>query len=437
MKKRFAAALALILMIVPLVSGCKNTAETNIKTRKLTVWVSSREYASPMENQFVSDHPGVDWGLDVRVVEPSQMAEKLEEAQRTGVDLPDVFMLSPEQLPVMINSDDTADLNSLGLVFDPTRYCEYAFLMGKTADGSLKAVCWQVDPVMFFYRRSLARRYLGTDDPDNIAPMLADWDSFLETARIIRDKSIELTNGRTRMTAGLQDVLIPRLSCLDGGWTGGGGELVMPDGAEELFDFALLYKSENLCRGAEQLSEMWIAGISDPFDVFGYFASPIGMKNILKKACTVKTADGEVSSFGDWAAVEGPAAYNQGGAWLAAYGGSEMREEAAVFIGYFASEQSAMRKFFLQSGATPADINVAEHIKFDPQFGEPFLGGQNYFAVATSAADKIPPRTAASRFDQRLKYAFCDAAEAYADGYKDRGQAVDDFTASAQQIIGL
>ena len=45
-------------------------------------------------------------------------------------------------------------------------------------NGIQKGVTWQATPGLFAYRRSIAKKVLGTDDPDQVQKQLKDWDKF-------------------------------------------------------------------------------------------------------------------------------------------------------------------------------------------------------------------------------------------------------------------
>ena len=415
-----------VFVMVSILSGCGRTPE--IITKKLKVWVFSEDYADALGHAFAADHPSADFAPEFILVDVAGLPKRLSEAEETGDGLPDVIMLSPDILPRMLESGALAELAALGLTPERDRYFHYTYDMGLDGVGVLRAAPWQANPCMFFYRRSMARVYLGSDDPDIIAPMLADWDGFYTAALTISQES----DGKTRMTAGLDDLLRPQLASGGFCWLREDGSLNMTPEVVSLFDIAASLVSQRLVWQAEQWSEAWVAGMSDPASVFGYFLSPIELRYVLKRAAGGTTA-GE-GSFGDWAAAPGPAARNQGGVWLAAYSGTKLPQEAGIFIGYFTSEREAMRKYSLQTGQFSSDVNVSEQIKFDPQFSEPILAGQNYYPVAVESAVRITARKA-TRYDSSLDIAFCEEAAAYATGQKTLEQAAADFRATAEGII--
>ena len=421
--QRFAAFFIICAVLLGTLCGCGSGEEIDLRP-VLKIWVYTDEHKQNIERSFVADMSSLLWRAEISVVPVSELDERLAAAEQEG-NMPDVFMLSPDNLSYYINSSQTADLSSLGFEPSDTLYYPYTTQMSTDSEGALKAICWQPDPGLFFYRRSLAKAYLGTDEPAEIQKMVENWDSFTETARTLRDKS----EGKTRMLAGAGELMMPYLFSDEEGWIDGGGKFNMSSRANELMDYAALLHSEQLIYEAEQWSPAWIAGIEDSQSVFGYFSSGIGMEAILRKACG-GTIDGE-GSFGDWAAVAGPSGYNWGGCWFAVSENSNHKRSASVFLEYIFSETEAMKKNCLVSGSFSPSRTVVEQIKYDPQFSDSFLSGQNYYVQMASAANGIVCGKA-TRYDAVIDELFTVCTEAYAYGHKTRNQAVDDFYSAVQ-----
>lgn len=48
--------------------------------------------------------------------------------------------------------------------------------------------CWNAEPGLFAYRRSIAKDILGTDDPEEVQAALSDWNKFNKVAAQAKDK---------------------------------------------------------------------------------------------------------------------------------------------------------------------------------------------------------------------------------------------------------
>lgn len=417
------ALLCVLLPCFAAFSGCGGGS--NDSRPALSVWVYSDEYARQLERAFDSDMSAAAWRLDITVVTAAELDNRIAQAAEKN-ELPDVFMLSPDSLRKYVDSDLTADLGELGISYSPSTYYSYTTDAATDDTGVLKAACWQPDPGLFFYRRSLAKAYLGTDSPDEVGEKLSDWDGFLAAARSIR----ELSRGKTYMVVGIEDMMRAYLGSDPDGWESD-GRMALSSAAADFLDYAKTMADEELIYDAEQWSASWVAGISDPQSVFGYFSSGLGMKDVLKKAC-----GGSVEGYGsyaDWACIEGPSPYNWGGCWFAVSASSDMKKQASVFLEYFTCEKEAMERNFLIDGAFSANRSVVETIKFDSQFGDPFLAGQNYYAVQAKVADDITM----ARLTERAPFidnAFSECVRAYVFDGQSRDDALSDFAKRVQAV---
>ncbi len=414
------AAVMLISMSFALVSCGKKT--------KITVWVYSDEYKTEMENFLNTSKLKTTFDANIRVVNSSDFEEELSNAIEKKQDIPDVFMLSPDNISKYVNSEITADVTSLGLNVNTDDYYAYTLQAATDGGGKVKAIGWQADPGLFMYRRSMAKVYLGTDTPDEVQAMVSTWDGFYDTAKQIYAES----GGKTRILAGQEDLMRPYMAGNDSPWIQN-NKLVISDTVSSYLDYIGKMSEEHLIYTAEQWSEAWVKGISDSQSVFGYFSSGICMQYAMKKACGGK-AKGE-GSYGDWAVIPGPSGYCWGGSWLAAYSGSKQKKAAGEFISIFTActdDETRMDesvKYFRTSGEFSASKAVVSQIRFDPQFEDTFIGGQNYYHQLSIVADDVEMSNL-TVYDNRINVMFNTYMNEYVAGLKSKEQALADFKTS-------
>lgn len=418
MNRNIRRIFAVVLLFLLTFCGCADNSGEDTRPA-LTVWVFSDNHKTVIERATASALTSVDWRLDVHVVGVDEVSRLLSGESASSAAAPDVFMLSPDLLPAFVNSDITADLGALGIVLDDTRYYSYTIDAG-TSGGVLKAACYEPDPGLFFYRRSLASYYLGTDDPARIQDMISDWEGFYQTAL----KLYEASEGVTRMAMGVEELMMAYLSDVS---LVSDGRLYVGDEALDFMAYCNKMASAGLIYNAQQWSDAWVAGISDPQSVFGYFSSGLGMEHVLKPCCG-GSIPGE-GSYGDWAAVPGPESFNWGGCWFAVHSSSKMKDAASEFIGYFVCEEEAMRTNSLISGLFSANRTVVEQIKFDSQFSESFLSAQNCYGMMAQSADRIS-MSSGTEYDTVINPLFARFTADYAFGYSSLEQALSDFERS-------
>ncbi len=400
------------------------------RKNKITVWVYSEEYRSELEDFLRTTSYDLSFEASIRVVNSTDFEAEFSKATASGSGIPDVFMLSPDNIKKYIESDMTADVSELGLEVTSDRYYPYVVEAATNQRGAVKAVGWQADPGIFMYRRSMAKAYLGSDNPDDVQAMVDNWDHFYATAQ----KISEASDGKTRMIAGQEDMLKPFLASDDEPWVRD-GSLVFSRRKQEYVDYMQKMASGHLMYAAEQWSEAWVSGISDTQSVFGYFSSGICMLYVMKKACGGKMK-GE-GSYGDWAVVPGPASYCWGGSWFAAYSGSRYKSEAGDFIALFAActdDDTLLDRsirYFRTTGEFAASSEVVTRVRFDPQFEDSFIGGQNYYQQLSVAAGGVSMRNM-TVYDSGIGGIFNTYMNQCAGGLKTAEQAVSDFKTSVK-----
>ncbi len=100
-------------------------------------------------------------------------------------DSPDVVALEAAFVKEWVESDLLADLNSLVPLTKTLKTYQNVVQVG-TFNGVAKAFSYQATPGAFFYRRSIAKECLGTDDLAAVQAMVADMTKFVETAAKIK-----------------------------------------------------------------------------------------------------------------------------------------------------------------------------------------------------------------------------------------------------------
>ena len=149
----------------------------------LNVWSFTNEIRT-MAIAFQGKHPKVKVVYTMIPMTNGEYQTKVKAAAGTA-DSPDVVALEAAFVKEWVEADLLADLNDLvPLTKDLKTYP--AVVQVGTNDGVAKAFSYQATPGAFFYRRSIAKECLGTDDPAKVQEMVGDMDKFIETAAKIK-----------------------------------------------------------------------------------------------------------------------------------------------------------------------------------------------------------------------------------------------------------
>ena len=262
-----------------------------------------------------------------------------------------------------------------------------------------------MSPGAMIYRRSLAKKYLGTDDPEEIQKYFSDADKLLETARLLKNKSI----GKCRIVSAHDDLYKPFLGMRETPWVVD-EKFNFDPAMEKYMDFCKIMDEEELDGGARQWSEAWFAGMNDylrddygkKLEIFSYFLPYWGLQWVLK------TNAPETS--GDWAMCAGPSSWYWGGTWLAAGKNTDNPEAAKEMIRYLTTDEKFLEGMSKSSGEQVCNIKVQDKIKDD--FEESFLGGQNYYEAYCDYAKTIDGSLSQAS-DQYLNTGFSEVVSDY------------------------
>ena len=296
-------------------------------------------------------------------------------------------------------------------------------------NGRVYAISWQATPGAMFFRRSLALRYLGTDDPAAVQEYFANWNAFRETAR------------RLNAASGGSVIVVPSAAELAFAFQGTrtqpwvvNGRLNIDPAMIEFMRTARYLRDNELEGGIAQWSAPWFAGMNGEvwdtrrgsLEVFAYFFPTWGLQYVLSVNAR--------ATFGDWAMIPGPAPWFWGGTWLAAYRDTAHPQAAKDLIRLLAMNEENLTRWATETGGFVSHTGVVENIV--DGFSSSFLRGQNHYAIFAEIAAAINGGLAQGT-DQIINGFFQEAVTMYANREATMEQALDWFRAAVEAELGL
>lgn len=403
-------------------SGCQKGGSGNVKDggKKLTIYAWNEEFKGMMENYYLKDHPlpaGVEIEWVINANDNGVYQQKLDAAleAKEGIDM---YLIEADYAKKYVNTDNTVALKDIGITEEMmSKQYPYTVDVARDSKGVVKGTSWQAAPGLFMYRRSLAKKYLGTDDPAKVQEFVKDWDTLLETARKVNKES----NGATKFLPSSDDIWQVVRTVRDTPWVKD-DKLVIDGQMEWFMDYSKTMADENLTANAQPWQEAWNAGMGND-SIMGYFFSTWGIQWSMVQNCG-GTKPGE-GTYGDWAAVDGPQAYYWGGTWLTAAPTCDNKTLVADIMNYFTINADSMEKYCLGSKDYVNNTAAIQKI-IDSGYTFDFLGGQNHYALFQAQAPKINTK-AMSGYDQNINIALIQEVQAYSTGQKDKKAAIEDF----------
>jgi hypothetical protein len=252
-------------------------------------------------------------------------------------DSPDVVALEAAFVKEWVEADLLANLNDLLPLTEELKTYPSVVEVG-SYDGVTKAYSYQATPGAFFYRRSIAKECLGTDDPAEVQALVGDLAKFVETAAKIK----ECGTGDYFTVGTSAELFNPFLANRETPWIVD-DTLVIDPNVVEFVKFAKLMRDSGYESQASQWTEGWFAGMNDtlkdangtPKKVFSYFLPTWGLPYVLIPNSKSDSTD----TGGDWAMINGPLSYQWGGTWVGVLEGSPNSEIGKEFVKFVALDE--------------------------------------------------------------------------------------------------
>ena len=273
--------------------------------------------------------------LDVLLVDQST-------GERTG--LIDLFVVGTDMADKYVSADaDVASSLKQDLKITNAELkdqFEYTKTIASDENGVQRGVMFEATPGFFAYRRSIAKDVLGTDDPEEVQKVVADWESFDATAIKMHDRG-------WKMLAGAGDAFECVEQNKEIGWYDDQGDLHIAKSLQDWIATTKEYCEKGYNAGAEMWTEAWHAETGQDGKTFGFFISADEIDPFIAGALSVTVSDGGKAvvgngSFGDWAICAGPGHWQRGGSLVCAAAGSPDTELSANLIRFLACDEGTM-----------------------------------------------------------------------------------------------
>jgi multiple sugar transport system substrate-binding protein len=417
-KRSWIFLLLIFLAFFSTVTGSRGSISAEEKNVVLSVW----SYTGDIKNfadRFMDQSP-VNIKVEVTYIPYEVYLIKLKEALASGLDVPDLFLGDAAFIKDIVEGGFWEDLSAEPFKADVKDMVPYVAQVGTDSRGKLRGLSWQACVGGIFYRRSVAQKYLGTNDPEKISRMLSTPEKFLDTARKLNENS----GGRVKLIAGYGDyqqiafALRKRSFVTD-------GKLNIEQCMLDYFDLAKIMADEKLTAEIQTWDPPWFENMSSPEPEFMCFMLPTwGLQSVIK----LNAKD----TIGDWGLCQGPAAYFWGGNWMGIYSGSGHKRAAWEFLKFVNLNQDTLEWWAKETGDYVSSKTVINKIKNN--YADYFLAGQNTYEFFAQEALKING-TVISKYDNVIGNYLMKAINSFADGSSTKAQALKDLKAEAEGYV--
>jgi ABC-type glycerol-3-phosphate transport system substrate-binding protein len=293
-------------------------------------------------------------------------------------------------------------------------------------NSELMGLTWEATPVVFAYRRDIAKEVLGTDDPETVAQYVADMEAFTATAERMKNSGYHILSTADDLYYAYKCDISPAVITDD--------EVLLDDDMVLWADQAKQYADNGYITTHSMWSEEWASGMTMSGDVFGYLLPTWAVfwtlpgnagDNYLNT-----TADAGIGNY----AVCAPPSYTYwGGSYICAAKGTDDPELAAEFMRLLFSKEIALalaqgeQKTFANHMTAMDELTAASE-------GEEFLGGQNALALFSECA-KLIEEPAPTHFGTGISLYFRGSMRDYIRSEVTYDEAFAEFMGNAQKFI--
>ena len=294
------------------------------------------------------------------------------------------------------------------------------------AEGIQRGISWQATPGVLIYRRDIARRVFGTDDPEQVQALVADWPAFEGSAARVRAAGFY-------MLAGYFDTYRVFASRADTAWINDKKEIVLNDALRQWRDQTARLVAQDQIHTNDLWDQDWNKSVRG--DVFCYFG-PAWLINHALQDLSLETsvADGGTvekgnGTFGEWAVCRGPQPYFWGGTWICAAKGTDNADLVADIMRTICCNKEVALEMAQKQTEFVNHRSIMQKLANDSSFGIPFLDGQNAYEIMNSVADTIRVRNL-TPYDQGIHEAFQSASREYFAGIISKERSWQKFLAT-------
>lgn len=376
---------------------------------EITFWHFNKDEGPKIVEAFNKVYPNIKVNLSIVPDKDQQFQNKLTSAIRAGQGVPDVFPAESAFVKRFVEMPDAfLDLTEKAASIKGNMI-NYTIDVGTDKSGAIRALSHQAAAGSLGFKKAVAKKYLGTDDPAAIAEMLSSKEKMLETAKILKEKS----GGKVALFPSWEEAKKMYLGGRSEGWVVD-NKLVIDPKVDELIDFAKTIRTEKYELALDQWSPGWASSIANDEQAMCWAIPTWGIPWIIG------SNDKKAEQGGRWGVCKPPFTYFWGGTWFGIYSKTEKADLAWEFVKFFTSDNATMKDWAIANQDFPNNKAViAEGAPEDSK-----IVGTNVFKFYEPFVDSINGKVL-TPYDDTVEKAFDDIMKSYLAGkVKDKAEVL-------------
>ncbi|WFR61336.1 extracellular solute-binding protein [Paenibacillus amylolyticus] len=368
MKKWFKPTIVLVITAL-LLAGCQFSPSNQAKQQEITVWSFTDEAKYAIE-KFEKEYP------DIKVnfvnIPGNFYITKLKSALQTTSKAPDVFMIENANIRELIDVPYLENLSASPYNANELIQEQYAFVQAneKDSEGNVRAIGYQGTPGGIYYRRDLAKTYLGTDDPEKVGSQIDTWEKIFEIGEKVQQSSGNKVHALANWNA--------ISNSYDGIPWVKDGKLVIDPTYLNVLDLVREARERKVLAEYEDGSAGYAASMQKG-EVMFYPGATWALQYTFK----ANAPDTE----GMWGLAQGPSAFSSGGTYIALYSKSDKKDLAWKFIEFYNFNHDFLSELAKEQDYFTSNMVVNDELA--SSLSSSYLGGQKHFEFFSEAAKRV------------------------------------------------
>lgn len=434
LKKLLAFALAgTMILSTGICAQAAEDEESNVAggkdaSQKLVVWTLSNDLVQ-FADKFCEQNDDVQ--IETVVIAPADYTTKIQSAMRGKSKEPDIIVGEPQMLENMYEAGYFEDLDQEP--YNAQDYAndmvDYAWKVGQDSDGIQRTISYQITPAGVYYRRDIAQEVFGTDDPEEIGKLFADYDKIRETGETLKEKGYRIfaSDGEMVYFTGNSPWVVD-------------GALNLDQSRLDYMDLCVDLYQNDMTAYVDAWSTTWYQAMGGPVPIIDASTSvwdDEAMEEAAKSGDTTEIFAYGLPSWGvltmrdnvgdlsgKWGICAGPEAGFGGGTYLGISVMSENKELAWDFIKFCTLTEDTLDWWIENSqGDVVSYKPVLEKHKEDEN---EIYGGEKLYDFFLAQAEDID-YSAITRYDDALKKAWQEAITSIKTETMDKESAINNF----------
>ena len=417
----------------------------------INLWSFTDEIPGMVE-KYISTHPDCGFNVKPTIIATTDGAYQpaLDQALMSGgADAPDIY--AAEAAFVLkyskgAMSDYAAPYKDLGIKIDKAikdaDIASYTVDIGSNSKGQVDALGYQATGGCFIYRRSVAKKVFGSDDPKTVQAAIGggsgSWNKFWDAAAKCADKDVAIVSGDGDIWHAVEN-------SSDKGWIVD-DKLYIDPKREAFLDISKNLTDKGWSNKTQDWQDAWFADMKGvgAKPVLGFFGPAWLINYTIAPNCGgSKVGEG---TYGDWAICNSPIGFFWGGTWILANkaAAKDKTKKAAIktiieWITLDTSTDGLLYKWANgtlngEGGTKDAVSSGVVMSKSDGKLA--FLSGQNMFDYFVPAGAYANGKNL-TELDESINMVWRDQVRAYANGQKSRADAIKDFKQTVADTLGV